>query len=171
MSDFLFKHLKKQADKEIKKQNKKRRKGRFPLQEFISFIVGSLIYGLVLYRIRDQLINIWNDGFIMMFFSIFAIGIPFIVICVAAYGVINSIRNPKRDWKVLLLYTVFIISFLSNKYYFQSVMDNYTAAFTVSFLVFIILCIFYNGINLEDIGKDWSMNLDNKLLDMAILFQ
>ena len=63
---------------------------------------------------------------------------------------INSLINYKRDWKALLLYTVFIISFLSNKYYFQSVMDNYTAAFTVSFLVFIILCIFYNGINLED---------------------
>ena len=154
MSDFLFKHLKKQADKEIKKQNKKRKKSRFPLQEFISFIVGSLIYGLVLYRIRDQLITIWNDGFIMMFFAAFPLLIMLAVFCLIIYGLINSLINYKRDWKALLLYAVFIISFLSNKYYFQSVMDNYTAAFTVSFLVFIILCIFYNGINLEDIGKD-----------------
>ena len=108
----------------------------------------------MLYRIKDQLITIWNDGFIMMFFSTFGLIIPFIAICVAAYGVINSIINPKRDWKALLLYSVFIISFLSNKYYFQSVLGDYTVAFTVSFLVFIILCIFYNGINLENIGKD-----------------
>jgi hypothetical protein len=63
---------------------------------------------------------------------------------------INSLINYKRDWKALLLYTVFIVSFLSNKYYFQSVLSDYTVAFTASFLVFIILCIFYNGINLED---------------------
>ncbi|MDC3410263.1 hypothetical protein OAX35_00065 [Candidatus Pelagibacter ubique] len=149
MSDFFFKYLDKKN-----KENRKKSRFYLSLQAVIAFIVGSLIYGLTLYRIRDQLITIWNDGFIMMFFSIFALGIPFIVICVAAYGVINSIRNPKRDWKVLLLYTVFIISFLSNKYYFQSVLGDYTVAFTVSFLVFIILCIFYNGINLEDIGKD-----------------
>ena len=149
MSDFFFKYLDKKN-----KENRKKSRFYLSLQAVIAFIVGSLIYGLALYRIRDQLITIWNDGFIMMFFSIFALGIPFIIICVAAYGVINSIRNPKRDWKVLLLYTVFIISFLSNKYYFQSVLGDYTVAFTVSFLVFIILCIFYNGINLEDIGKD-----------------
>ena len=147
MSDLFFKYLNKQVDKEIKKQNKKRRKGRFPLQEFISFIVGSLIYGLVLYRIRDQLITIWNDGFIMIFISIFALGIPLFAICVAAYAVINSIRNPKRDWRGLLLYVVFIASFLFNKYIFQSSLDNYTMAFGVSFVAFIVICIFFGGLN------------------------
>ena len=154
MSDFLFKHLKKQADKEIKKQNKKRRKGRFPLQEFISFIVGSLIYSYIIYLNKDQYLEAFQAGPIFLFFAAFPFLIMLVVLCVIIYGLINSLINYKRDWKALLLYTVFIISFLSNKYYFQSVMDNYTAAFTVSFLVFIILCIFYNGINLEDIGKD-----------------
>ena len=56
MSDLFFKYLNKQVDKEIKKQNKKRKKIRFPLQEVIAFIVGSLIYGLALYRIKDQLL-------------------------------------------------------------------------------------------------------------------
>ena len=149
MSDFFFKYLDKKN-----KENRKKSRFYFSLKVFVAFFLGSLIYSLVLYRIKDQLITIWNDGFIMMFFSTFGLIIPFIAICVAAYGVINSIINPKRDWKALLLYSVFIISFLSNKYYFQSVLGDYTVAFTVSFLVFIILCIFYNGINLEEIGKD-----------------
>ena len=97
MSDLFFKYLNKQVDKEIKKQNKKRKKIRFPLQEVIAFIVGSLIYGLALYRIKDQLITIWNDGFIMIFISIFALGVQLFAICVAVCAVINSIRNPKRD--------------------------------------------------------------------------
>ena len=147
MSDLFFKYLNKQVDKEIKKQNKKRKKSRFPLQEFISFIVGSLIYGLALYRIKDQLITIWNDGFIMIFISIFALGIPLFAICVAAYAVINSIRNPKRDWRGLLLYVVFIASFLFNKYIFQSSLGNYTMAFGVSFVAFIVICIFFGGLN------------------------
>ena len=142
MSDLFFKYLNKQVDKEIKKQNKKRKKIGFPLQEVIAFIVGSLIYGLALYRIKDQLITIWNDGFIMIFISIFALGIPLFAICVAAYAVINSIRNPKRDWRGLLLYVVFIASFLFNKYIFQSSLDNYTMAFGVSFVAFIVICIF-----------------------------
>ena len=79
------------------KKSKKRKKIRFPLQEVIAFIVGSLIYGLALYRIKDQLITIWNDGFIMIFISIFALGVPLFAICVAACAAINSIRNPKRD--------------------------------------------------------------------------
>jgi len=149
MSDFFFKYLDKKN-----KENRKKSRFYFSLKVVVAFFLGSLIYSLVLYRIKDQLITIWNDGFIMMFFSTFGLIIPFIAICVAAYGVINSIINPKRDWKALLLYSVFIISFLSNKYYFQSVLGDYTVAFTVSFLVFIILCIFYNGINLEEIGKD-----------------
>ena len=149
MSDFFFKYLDKKN-----KENRKKSRFYFSLKVVVAFFLGSLIYSLVLYRIKDQLITIWNDGFIMMFFSTFGLIIPFIAICVAAYGVINSIINPKRDWKALLLYSVFIISFLSNKYYFQSELGDYTVAFTVSFLVFIILCIFYNGINLEDIGKD-----------------
>ena len=149
MSDFFFKYLDKKN-----KENRKKSRFYFSLKVVVAFFLGSLIYSLVLYRIKDQLITIWNDGFIMMFFSTFGLIIPFIAICVAAYGVINSIINPKRDWKALLLYSVFIISFLSNKYYFQSVLGDYTVAFTVSFLVFIILCIFYNGINLENIGKD-----------------
>ena len=149
MSDFFFKYLDKKN-----KENRKKSRFYFSLKVVVAFFLGSLIYSLVLYRIKDQLITIWNDGFIMMFFSTFGLIIPFIAICVAAYGVINSIINPKRDWKALLLYSVFIISFLSNKYYFQSVLGDYTVAFTVSFLVFIILCIFYNGINLDEIGKD-----------------
>ena len=147
MSDLFFKYLNKQVDKEIKKQNKKRKKIRFPLQEVIAFIVGSLIYGLALYRIKDQLITIWNDGFIMIFISIFALGIPLFAICVAAYAVINSIRNPKRDWRGLLLYVVFIASFLFNKYIFQSSLGNYTMAFEVSFVAFIVICIFFGGLN------------------------
>ena len=147
MSYSFFKYLNDQVDKEIKKQNKKRKKSRFPLQEFISFIVGSLIYGLALYRIKDQLITIWNDGFIMIFISIFALGIPLFAICVAAYAVINSIRNPKRDWRGLLLYVVFIASFLFNKYIFQSSLGNYTMAFGVSFVAFIVICIFFGGLN------------------------
>tara|TARA_B110000495_G_C22664605_1_gene393171 strand:+ start:192 stop:629 length:438 start_codon:yes stop_codon:yes gene_type:complete len=142
MSYSFFKYLNDQVDKKIKKQNKKRKKIRFPLQEVIAFIVGSLIYGLALYRIKDQLITIWNDGFIMIFISIFALGIPLFAICVAAYAVINSIRNPKRDWRGLLLYVVFIASFLFNKYIFQSSLDNYTMAFGVSFVAFIVICIF-----------------------------
>ena len=149
MSDFFFKYLDKKN-----KENRKKSRFYFSLKVVVAFFLGSLIYSLVLYRIKDQLITIWNDGFIMMFFSTFGLIIPFIAICVAAYGVINSIINPKRDWKALLLYSVFIISFLSNKYYFQSVLGDYTIAFAVSFFVFIILCIFYNGINLEEIGKD-----------------
>jgi len=142
MSDFFFKYLDKKN-----KENRKKSRFYLSLQAVIAFIVGSLIYGLALYRIRDQLITIWNDGFIMMFFSIFAIGIPFIIICVLAYGVINSIRNPKRDWRGLLLYVVFIASFLFNKYIFQSSLDNYTMAFGVSFVVFIVVCIFFGGLN------------------------
>jgi len=134
MSDFFFKYLDKKN-----KENRKKSRFYFSLKVVVAFFLGSLIYSLVLYRIKDQLITIWNDGFIMMFFSTFGLIIPFIAICVAAYGVINSIINPKRDWKALLLYSVFIISFLSNKYYFQSVLGDYTVAFTVSFLVFIIL--------------------------------
>ena len=137
MSDFFFKYLDKKN-----KENRKKSRFYLSLQAVIAFIVGSLIYGLALYRIRDQLITIWNDGFIMMFFSIFALGIPFSFICVAAYGIINSIRNPKRDWRGLLLYVVFIASFLFNKYIFQSSLGNYTMAFGVSFVAFIVICIF-----------------------------
>jgi hypothetical protein len=147
MSYSFFKYLNDQVDKKIKKQNKTRKKIRFPLQEVIAFIVGSLIYGLALYRIKDQLITIWNDGFIMIFISIFALGIPLFAICVAAYAVINSIRNPKRDWRGLLLYVVFIASFLFNKYIFQSSLGNYTMAFGVSFVAFIVICIFFGGLN------------------------
>jgi hypothetical protein len=154
MSYSFFKYLNDQVDKKIKKQNKKRKKIRFPLQEVIAFIVGSLIYSYIIYLNKDQYLEAFQAGPIFLFFAAFPFLIMLVVLCVIIYGLINSLINYKRDWKALLLYAVFIISFLSNKYYFQSVMDNYTAAFTVSFLVFIILCIFYNGINLEDIGKD-----------------
>ena len=117
MSDFFFKYLDKKN-----KENRKKSRFYFSLKVVVAFFLGSLIYSLVLYRIKDQLITIWNDGFIMMFFLTFGLVIPFIAICVAAYGVIHSIINPKRDWKALLLYSVFIISFLSNKYYFKSVL-------------------------------------------------
>ena len=134
------------------KQNKKKKTFGL-LQGYVSFILGLILYSYVIYINKDSFLNILNEGLLFLFFVAFPFFIIFTVLCVTIYKLINSLRNYKRDWRALLLYSVFIISFLGNKYYFKSVLGNYTVAFTISFFVFIVICIFFNGIN-DDVGSD-----------------
>ena len=130
------------------KQNKKK-KSFGSLQGYVSFILGLI----VIYINKENYLYILDEGLFFLFFAAFPFIIIFTALCVIIYKLINSLRNYKRDWKVLLLYSAFIISFLANKYYFKNVLGNYTIAFTVSFFVFVAICIFFNGIN-NDFGED-----------------
>ena len=135
----------------MKKVLKKKLFGTF--QQNISFILGLIFYSYIIYLNIDQFLDLFKNGPIFLFFAAFPFFIIFVSICVVIYKLINSLRHYKRDWRMLLLYSVFIISFLSNKYYFQNVLGNYTTAFAVSFFVFIIISIFFGGIN-SDFGED-----------------
>ena len=135
----------------MKKTLKKKLFGTF--QQNISFILGLIFYSYIIYLNIDQFLDLFKNGPIFLFFAAFPFFIIFVSICVVIYKLINSLRHYKRDWRMLLLYSVFIISFLSNKYYFQNVLGNYTTAFAVSFFVFIIISIFFGGIN-SDFGED-----------------
>ena len=135
----------------MKKVLKKKLFGTF--QQNISFILGLIFYSYIIYLNIDQFLDLFKNGPILLFFAAFPFFIIFAVICVVIYKLINSLRHYKRDWRMLLLYSVFIISFLSNKYYFQNVLGDYTIAFAVSFFVFIIISIFFDGIN-SDFGED-----------------
>ena len=135
----------------MKKVLKKKLFGTF--QQNISFILGLIFYSYIIYLNIDQFLDLFKNGPIFLFFAAFPFFIIFVSICVVIYKLINSLRHYKRDWRMLLLYSVFIISFLSNKYYFQNVLGNYTTCFAVSFFVFIIISIFFGGIN-SDFGED-----------------
>ena len=135
----------------MKKVLKKKLFGTF--QQNISFILGLIFYSYIIYLNIDEFLDLFKNGPIFLFGAAFPFFIIFAVICVVIYKLINSLRHYKRDWKMLLLYSVFIISFLSNKYYFQNVLGDYTIAFAVSFFVFIIISIFFGGIN-SDFGED-----------------
>ena len=135
----------------MKKVLKKKLFGTF--QQNISFILGLIFYSYIIYLNIDQFLDLFKNGPIFLFFAAFPFFIIFVSICVVIYKLINSLRHYKRDWRMLLLYSVFIISFLSNKYYFQNVLGDYTIAFASSFFVFIIISIFFDGIN-SDFGED-----------------
>ena len=135
----------------MKKVLKKKLFGTF--QQNISFILGLIFYSYIIYLNIDQFLDLFKNGPIFLFFAAFPFFIIFVSICVVIYKLINSLRHYKRDWRMLLLYSVFIISFLSNKYYCQNVLGDYTIAFPSSFFVFIIISIFFGGIN-SDFGED-----------------
>ena len=135
----------------MKKVLKKKLFGTF--QQNISFILGLIFYSYIIYLNIDEFLDLFKNGPIFLFGAAFPFFIIFAAICVVIYKLINSLRHYKRDWKMLLLYSVFIISFLSNKYYFQNVLGDYTIAFASSFFVFVIISIFFGGIN-SDFGED-----------------
>ena len=149
MSDLFFKLLN-EKDPKNKDLIKKRLFGT--LQQNVSFILGLISYSYIIYLNWDDFLNL-HSNLILVFFLIIPTLIILAIFCVLIYKLINSLRHYKRDWRVLLLYSVFIISFLSNKYYFQNELGDYKIAFSVSFIVFIIICIFYGGIN-KDFGED-----------------
>ena len=133
-----------------KKLNQNKKKKSFgTLQGYVSFIISLII----IYINKENYLHVLDESVFFLFFAAFPFIIIFTALCVIIYKLINSLRNYKRDWKVLMLYSTFIISFLGNKYYFKNVLGNYTIAFTVSFFVFVAICIFFNGIN-NDFGED-----------------
>jgi len=133
-----------------KKLNQNKKKKSFgTLQGYVSFIISLII----IYINKENYLDVLDESVFFLFFAAFPFIIIFTALCVIIYKLINSLRNYKRDWKVLMLYSTFIISFLGNKYYFKNVLGNYTIAFTVSFFVFVAICIFFNGIN-NDFGED-----------------
>ena len=133
-----------------KKLNQNKKKKSFgTLQGYVSFIISLII----IYINKENYLHVLDESVFFLFFAAFPFIIIITALCVIIYKLINSLRNYKRDWKVLMLYSTFIISFLGNKYYFKNVLGNYTIAFTVSFFVFVAICIFFNGIN-NDFGED-----------------
>ena len=133
-----------------KKLNQNKKKKSFgTLQGYVSFIISLII----IYINKENYLHVLDESVFFLFFAAFQFIIIFTALCVIIYKLINSLRNYKSDWKVLMLYSTFIISFLGNKYYFKNVLGNYTIAFTVSFFVFVAICIFFKGIN-DDFGKD-----------------
>ena len=97
----------------MKKVLKKKLFGTF--QQNISFILGLIFYSYIIYLNIDEFLDLFKNGPIFLFFVAFPFFITFAVICVVIHKLINSFRHYKRDWRILLLYSVFIISFLSNK--------------------------------------------------------